>query len=336
MATISDVAKRAGVCKATVSRVINKTGPVSDRTRKAVMTAIKELEYNPSVIAQGMRSRITKTIAVVMPDYGNPFLPYIYKKIETSLKKYDYMALICQTSGYFDEEVEYINRLLRRQIDGIILFTHNDDKAQAGYFNKLAKKLPLLLFDEGNDKLYVSQISTNGYKGIKEAMQYLIDRGHRRIGCLVTIKGTAKRRLQGYMDSLTENGLEFDPELVYYSSFQVEESVLAAKYYASLKNRPTAVVAFADYLAIGIIKYFKDIGVNVPADMEVIGFDGIDLGKIITPELTTIAQPIDVLASEMVNILMEKINNTEKINEVKKIVIDGELVIRGSTKQAAI
>jgi DNA-binding LacI/PurR family transcriptional regulator len=336
MATISDVAKRAGVCKATISRVINKTGQVSDTTRKVVMAAIKELEYNPSVIAQGMRSRITKTIAVVMPDYGNPFLPYIYKKIETSLKKYDYMALICQTSGDFEEEVEYINRLLRRQIDGIILFTHNDDKEQAVYFNNLAKKLPLVLFDEGNDKLYVSQISTNGYKGIKEAMQHLIDRGHKRIGCLVTAKGTAKRRLQGYIDVLMENGIEFDPKLVYYSSFQVQESILAAKYYAYLENRPTAVVAFADYLAIGIMKYFGDIGINVPNDMEVIGFDGIDLTKIITPELTTIAQPIEVLASEMISILMEKINNTEKIGEVKKIVIDGELIIRNSTKQTAI
>jgi DNA-binding LacI/PurR family transcriptional regulator len=332
MATISDVAKRAGVCKATVSRVLNESGPVSDKTKRIVMEVMKELEYKPSVIAQGMRLQITKTIAVVMPDYGNPFLPFMYKSIEEAIKEYDYMALICQTSGVFEEEVEYINRLLRRKIDGIFLFTHNHNKEQAAFFNKLAKHLPLVLFDEGNDDLIVSQISTNGYKGVKEAVQFLIDRGHKRIGCLITEIGTAKRRLQGYKDALEENGIEQNPELIYGCGFQIQDSYQAAKYYASLKNRPTAIIALADYLAIGIIKYFVDIGINVPADMEVIGFDGIDFASIINPELTTIEQPISLLAHKMISLLMDKINNPEKIGEIKKIIIDGHLIIRKSTK----
>lgn len=332
MVTIDDVASRAGVSKSTVSRVINATAPVNEETKTRILSAMDELQFKPSLIAQGMRFKRTKTVGMVIPDYANPFYSYMFKEIEAALRKYDYMAIICPTSGVFEEEAEYIDRLLHRRIDGIIFFTYNNGKEHAGFLHKMAQQLPFVLMDESKDELPVSQVVTNGYKGMKEAVQYLINKGHRRIGCLSSYKESGQRRVQGYLDTLQENGIEVDPNIICPCGYRLQDGIEAAQHYAALEDRPTAVVAVADFMAIGLIKHLHTLGINVPNDIEVIGFDNIDLAFIMEPTLTTVAQQIDVLADEAVNLIMDKINNPERKTEIKKVIIDGRLIFRQTTK----
>lgn len=332
MVTIKDVAEKAGVCMSTVSRVINQTAPVNEDTRRRILNVMGEMRFSPSLIAQGMRSQKTKTIAMVIPDYANPFYSHMYKAIEISLRQHDYMSLICPTSGKYDEEITYIDRLIHRRIDGIIFFTYNNGKEHVDLFRQIANQIPFVLMDESIDDLPVSQVITNGYKGMKNATKYLIEKGHTRIGCITSLKSSCQKRALGYIDALIEKNIQMNPDLLYSSGYDLKDGVLAAEYFVSLANKPTAVVAITDLIAIGLITGLTSLGINVPEEIEVIGFDDIDLATIITPKLTTVAQQIDVLATEAVAMIMDKINNPKKIPEIKKVIIQGNLIFRQSTK----
>lgn len=329
---ITDVAKLAGVSPSTVSRVINNTVPVNDRTRQLVEKAMQDLNFTPNVIAQGMRKNLTYTVGVVIPDYANIFYSYMFTEIEKALSKYGYMAIICPTSGDVKKEKEYVERLLSRKIDGIIFFTYSNGEDTISYFNSLAKKTPLVLMDESSTNINVSQVYTDGYNALYSSTKYLIDQGHTRIGCLSSQMISSKNRLNGYLAALKDNGIPVNEDYIFSVKFNLESGSEVSEKYLSLQQPPTAFVSVADYPAIGLIYALTSIGVKIPQDVEIISFDNIDLASCITPKLSTVAQPIKQLAGEAVNILMEKINDKNKWNVVKKVIFRGELILRDTTK----
>ena len=331
--TIVDVAKRAGISVSTVSRVLNASGYVSEDARARVERAMRELEYVPSTIARSMRDKRTRTIAIFIPEYSNMFYSEMLSAMMPKAAELDYMIITCSTNQDAKYETVYIEQLLSRSIDGIIFFTYGGIRGNLAYITKLSDRIPIVFMDSVFEHEPVSVVSTDGWSGTKKAVSHLIDLGHRRIGYLKISNDyfVAERRYEGYLAALEEAGLEPDPELVYGVRLDdiQRRAHEAGAYFLGLAERPTAIVAVDDMFAIGIMNYLKLHDVAIPEGMAVVGFDDIGLSRIVSPSLTTVAQPIQQLANEALKLLMETIADHGISN--RKLLLDTKLVVRRST-----
>jgi DNA-binding LacI/PurR family transcriptional regulator len=331
--TIVDVAKRAGISVSTVSRVLNGSGYVSEDARARIERAMRELEYVPSTIARSMRDKRTRTIAIFIPEYSNVFYSEMLSALMPKAAELDYMIITCSTNQDAKYETEYIEQLLSRSIDGIIFFTYGGIRGNLAYITKLSNRIPIVFMDSVFEHEPVSVVSTDGWSGTKKAVSHLIDLGHRRIGYLKISDDyfVAERRYEGYVAALEEADLEPDPALVYGVKLDdiQRRAHEAGAYFLGLSERPTAIVAVDDMFAIGIMNYLKLHDVAIPEGMAVVGFDDIALSRIVSPSLTTVAQPIHQLAHEALKLLIETIADHGISN--RKLQLDTKLIVRRST-----
>lgn len=336
MSTIFDVAKAAGVSKSTVSRVLNREDGVKEETRIAVEKAIKELKYSPSYFAQGIRTGRTKTIAMMVPEYTNIFYSEMFRGVEDVALNYGYMVLVCNTERHANAEVEYTKELLKRKVDGIIYNTYSNSDEMLAYLKQLSSQLPVVftnkIFSQDEDVAYVY---TDGYSGNRKAVHYLHERGKHKIGYIRNTSDISviEERYEGYLQGLRDCGLLHREEFVYRIMQSKEPDYIklgqeAAEYYIGLEERPDAILAAIDTLAIGCVQRLQKRGLRIPQDMNVIGFDNISLSEMIEPPLTTISQPIRRMGQKAAEIVIAKIEGRETDD---KIVFDGELIVRETT-----
>ncbi len=331
--TIVDVAKRAGVSVSTVSRVLTGSSYVSAAARERIELAMRELEFVPSTIARSMRDKRTRTIAIFVPEFSNMFYSEMLSAMIPRAAELDYMVITCSTNQDAKYETEYIEQLLSRSIDGIIFFTYGGIRGNLEYITKLARRIPIVFMDSVFEHEPVSVVSTDGWSGTREAVSHLMALGHRRIGYLRLSDDyfVAARRYEGYAAGLEEGGIGPDPALVY--SVKLDDiqrrAHEAAAYFLGLGERPTAIVAVDDMFAIGVMNYLKLHEVDIPGDMAIVGFDDIGLCRMVSPSLTTVAQPLHQLANEALKLLIETISEPGLSN--RKLLLDTRLVVRRST-----
>jgi DNA-binding LacI/PurR family transcriptional regulator len=332
MATISDVAEKAGVSKATVSRVLNDTAVVNKETRKRVLEAIETLHYTPSFLAKGMRRKKTNTFGIVIPDFRNLYYSELLKAIEEEAKKHGYIALICTGEMNAKREREYINYLLSRQIEGLVLCCYVNIIENSSFINQISKKIPIIVMDQPSGGLPVSSAYADGYKGFKTLVGYLIKKGHHRIGMIRSLHRypCSESRFIGYTDTIREHGIELDQNLIEESEFTAAGGYESARRLLS-RSSPTAIVGVNDLIAIGALKYIREMGYSVPEDIAIAGFDNIALSSLVSPQLTTINIPVEKIAHEAINQLIRKIQNKRVRN--RDIVVATELIIRQTTEQ---
>lgn len=337
MSTIFDVAKSAGVSKSTVSRVLNGESGVKEETRLAVEKAIRELKYTPSYFAQGIRTGRTKTIAMVVPEYTNIFYNEMFRGVEDVALEYGYMVFVCNTERGSRSEIEYIEEILKRNVDGIIYNTYSNSEEMRHYLKKLSEKLPVVftnkLFGESDNMAYVY---TDGFSSNRKAVHYLYDKGRFEIGYIRNSEAISviEDRYEGYLQGLRDCGLAYREEYVYRAKQIAEPDYIklgqeAAKYYESLPVMPKAIIASIDALAIGCVQQLTRDGISIPGEVSIIGFDNIALSSLIQPPLTTISQPIRRMGQRAAEIVIAKIDGREVED---KIVFDGNLIIRETTE----
>ena len=336
MVTIFDVAKEAGVSKSTVSRVINRDTKVKQETRDAVEAAIKKLNYSPSYMAQAIRTRKTHTIALVVPEYSNIFYTEMFRGVEDIALKYGYMVMVCNTERHAMSDIEYTNELLKRNIDGIIYNTYRTDDEMADYLRQISERLPIVYMNRifGDDENYAC-VYTDGFKSNRKAVQYLIDKGKHKLGYVMNSEDVSiiEERFEGFVQGLKDHGLELNEKWVYRVQRENEPDYIklgrdAAKYYASLKDRPDAILTATDMLAIGCVKGFNESKIKVPDEISVIGFDNVFVSALIDPPLTTIAQPVRKMGQAAAEILISSLQGKKIQN---KVVFDGKLIVRETT-----
>jgi DNA-binding LacI/PurR family transcriptional regulator len=332
MATISDVARKAGVSKATVSRVLNNTAVVNKDTRKRVLEAIESLSYTPSFLAKGMRRKKTSTFGVIIPDFRNPYYSELLKSIEEEARKHEYIALICTGEMNADREREYIHYLLSRQVEGLVLCCYVSIMENETFIQNLAKRVPIIVMDQPSFGLPVSSAYADGYKGFGKLLTYLIEKGHKRIGMIRSLHRypCSESRFLGYRDTMENHGIDLDTDLIEESEFTAAGGYEAAKRMLS-RSKPTAIIGVNDLLAIGVLKYILEKGYVVPGEIAIAGHDNIALSSLVSPQLTTVNIPVDQIAEEAISQLIRKIQNPRSRNS--DIVIDTQLVIRQSTEQ---
>jgi Transcriptional regulators len=339
LVTIWDVAKLAGVSKSTVSRVMNN-GSTSEEARKAVFNAIEQLNYKPSCFAKNIRTQRSMTIAMMIPDASNLFYTEMYKAVEQVIFENEYMVILCDTQNSTDYEIKYAEKLLDRKADGLIYCTYKKNERSERFFINLSKKLPIVFMDFAfanvAEKEGICLVATEGYNSTCEAFKFLYEKGRRKIAYINFPNDTqiTLPRFEGYLKGLSECGLPYRDDFVYFPEPEQELNVLdlgylGARKFMSAREVPDAIMVAADPLAIGAMKYLKEKKIKIPEDISIIGFDNNDVSKLVEPNLTTIAQPIKELGSKAAQLLIGKLNGLPNTEE--RIILEGKMIQRGTT-----
>ncbi len=327
--TINDIAKMAGVSKATVSRVLNNSKPVSSDVRQKVMAVIEQTGYQPSSVARSLTTRRTNLIGVVIPDVSNPVFSKIIEGIESEANKNDYNILLCNSRYNEEKELKYLDILKDKEVDGIILNSYHASSRVAKKLQDLGK--PTVLVGTQLDQTDFPVVRIDNEKAAYEAVGYLIKSGHEKIGMIHGPKDdpiAGKTRLKGYRQALENANIKVQTTLLVEGHFKLEDGYQGAQ--ALVKSNPemTAIFCANDEMAIGAIKGLTDIGRKVPEEIAVVGFDDIDIARIYSPALTTVSQPFRQKGKSAMAAILSLIDG-KKVSQV--LIHPHELIIREST-----
>jgi len=328
--TIYDVAKQAGVSISTVSRVINNTGRISEKTRKKVLQVMEELHYQPSMVASALTGKRTRTIGLIIPDVANPFFSEIARKVEDRGRELGFNVLMCNTDNNAETEEMYLSLLKQKSVDGIIIGTTTKNYTVLNQL--LQEKFPLAFIAQDIPELAINVVRVDDFLGGYQAVSHLVSLGHKRIAIMLgnLSRTSDKYRLQAYRQVMEENGLKYEEKWIVCTDYSLKDGKRAALELLQSSPRPTAIFACFDSLAIGVYQAAKKLGLHIPNDLSIVGFDNTILSTIVDPPLTTVAQPIDEMGRQVVDLLIDEIegNNGTK----QRIILPPELIIRQSTK----
>ncbi|MDT8860135.1 LacI family transcriptional regulator [Alkalihalobacillus sp. MEB130] len=328
--TIYDVAKKAGVSIATVSKVINNNGRIGKDTRKKVLKIMEELNYHPSVLASGLTRKRTETIGVLIPDLANPFFAEITASMEERAHELGLSVVICSTNDSEEKEAKYISLLMRKKVDGCILASRF---TQVSLIENMIKQgIPVALTSQDIPSLNLNTVSVDDYKGGYQATAHLASLGHKKIATIAEKNvRSSHERIKGYMDAMIEKGLAVEDTYIVEVEPTVKGGKEAAERLLTSEDPPTAIFAGNDILAIGVSQGARACQLEIPNDFSVVGFDNTLLATICDPPLTTIAQPIQQIGRQIVDVLVSEING--ELDYKQRIMLPPELVVRESTKK---
>ena len=329
MATIHDVAKQAGVAPITVSRVINNSGYISDKTRDKVQTAISELGYVPNILARSLRSKRTNTLALVFTDITNPFFTILARGVEDSASFAGFNVIFCNTDESQEKEDNYIQLLLQKQVDGILLVPAGSNTKSIEIIQE--QNTPLVVLDRRVSNTSVDIVRGDSEGGAYQLTKYLIDLGHRRIAIISGPRNvsTAEDRLLGYKRAMEENGLK-EYLMSYYGCFTQASGFELTREIFSHDSKPTAVFAANNLMAIGALRALQEIGLKVPDDVALVSFDDIPENLTIFPFMTVVTQPSYELGKRATELIISRINNDTDL-DYQEIVFPVEFFERASS-----
>lgn len=323
---IKEIALLASVSTTTVSHVINNTRFVSEEKRARVLTAMRHLDYRPNRMASGLRTKRSYAIGVVLPDITNPYFAEIARGIEDACFEHNYSAIICNSDDSAKTQAHYLSMLAEKQMDGIILVNVGDHGRSAS--EQIMRELPLVMLDRELPGLVSDSIQIDNKLGGRMAAEYLFSLGHR---CLVCIGGAPEvypswDRVDGFVEYMREASHPLPPNLVFKGDFQAGSGFTLARKAMAGKKKPTAIFAANDLMAYGAIRALTEMGLRIPEDVSVVGFDDISLSSLFNPPLTTIRQPRLEMGRTAVKLLLERIGSPEL--ESRRVMLPLKLVER--------
>jgi LacI family transcriptional regulator len=328
MANILDVALKANVSIATVSRVVNKSDhKVNPATREKVLAAISELDYRPNALAKGLLMKKTMTIGIIIPDISNPYYAEIVRGIQDTADLAGYAVMLHNTDGKQERIIRHIYLLREKSADGVIFC----GGIITGYETlSILKELKERVVVVGRHEVDFPAVMVDNMGGATQAVQHLIDLGHRRIGCIGGPDGstTAADRLKGYRNALAQNGMALNELLVKRGTWNPESGYLLAKELLEGPEKPTAVFSANDQMAFGVIKAARELGLNVPKDLAVVGLDNVPPGSYFDPPLTTVEIPMYDIGVASMRMLIDLLSGEPF---VKLRLFNTKLLVRGST-----
>ncbi len=332
MATIHDVAKRAGVAPITVSRVINNSGYASDETRRRVEEAAAELGYVPNRMARGLRTKRSNTLALVLSDITNPFFTTVARGVEDAASAAGYTVTFCNTDEDAEKEKRYLDLLIQQQVDGILLVPAHGTADMVEYVQK--HDTPVVVLDRRLSESKADVVRCDSEGGAYQLTQLLLGLGHRRIALLGGPQGasTAEDRQAGYHRAMAE--ADQDVAGLEQCGFFTQESGYAmAKEAVTRSPRPTALFAANNFIAIGALKALLDSDLAVPEDVALVGFDDLPPALVTFPFLTVAAQPAYEMAQKGAELLLARMAGGES-QAYQEIVLQTEVIVRRSSGTA--
>lgn len=332
--TIDDIARMAGVSKATVSRVLNnKPEGVGEETRNRVQRLIDELEYKPNLLARGIVTSKTKTIGVILPDITNPFFPALIKSVENRASENGYTVIFGNTDFSQEKEQNYISTFVAKRVDGVLL---TSTVTSPGMIHERLKKynVPCVLLDRVLQHMeYDAGVFVDNEYALFTSCEYLIGHGNQKILLLSGPKdiSTSYERIQGYQAALAQYGIAFDRRLLYYGDYTMESGYNAILETVRAGIEFTSVLASNDSMAIGAMKALKELGRSIPDEIELIGFDNIPFSEMTDPPLSTVQQPTYEMGQVAVDLLLKLIDGCAL--EQTHVRLQPKLILRGTTRR---
>ncbi|CCQ96497.1 Transcriptional regulator, LacI family [[Clostridium] ultunense Esp] len=337
MASIRDIAKRAGVSVSTVSRTLNNYSDVSKETREKILRIARELNYFPNAVAKSLVQKKTYTIGIffgnkVNSGFDHPFFLDVISAVREVVGNAGYDLLIFTNKN--KERATYTTLCRERSVDGVVLLLTGEGKKKTETLTELQESdIPCVAIDIPMEGRVCTYVESDNYHGSKEAMSHLFDLGHERIAFIGgdEISKTSFDRLRGYQDALMERKIGFNPTYVQLGYFSREKAYTATKEIMLKHPEITAFFAASDEMAFGVIDALTELGYKVPEDVSVVGFDDIKEAKTFSPPLTTVRQDKYGLGSEAAGLLLKFIENPEP--EIHPVVLPCKLVVRSSTSR---
>jgi LacI family transcriptional regulator len=334
MATIYDVAKRAGVAPSTVSRVFNKTASISGDTAARVLRAAEELQYDPNPLASALASNRTLMVGLVISDIQNPFSSTLARGVQDSLERKRYITVIVNTDSDPNRELEVLREIYRRGMDGFIIAPPQRGNAAEhdSYILSLARKgLPIVTVGNWLKDPKVDYVTSRAQDGAIAAIDHLVGLGHSSIAFIggYYTRGVAVGRWLGYQEAMIKNELPLRPEWMVEADVSIRGGEEAMARLLSMPHRPTAVLTVNDLVAVGAVSTCRMQGLAVPGDVSIIGFDDIPFAAVTVPPLTTVAQPAYELGFRAAELLLSRMRDAEAPQQ--QAVLECHLVIRQTT-----
>jgi LacI family transcriptional regulator len=329
MPTIYDVAERAGVAPVTVSRVINGSDYVRDETRVRVQQAIADLGYTPNRLARGLRSKRTQTLGLVVTDITNPFWTTVARGVEDAASEHGFSVILCNTDESEAKQEQYVNLLLEKQIDGFLLVPATDEVSAIALVQE--RGVPVVVLDR-HVSLPVDVVRCDSEGGAYDLVTHLLELGHRRIALLggSPAVSTAQDRVDGYRRALSEAGVPIDETLVLHRDYTQESGYAMTESILRLPDRPTALFAVNNFIAIGAVRALREAGLRIPEDMALVGFDDLPLALVVEPFLTVAAQPAYEMGARATEHLLTRIDGDDVAAPIE-VILPTELIVRRSS-----
>ena len=329
---IKDVAREAGVSINTVSRALNDKPDIRSETKEKVLEAAVRLGYRPNRLAKGLRSNKTGTIGVIVTDIANPFFGAVVKGVEKAARERDYSVILQDTDEDYEREREAIQVMLSEQVDGILL-TPVQTRTEA--IEQLKESaFPFVLLGRHFDDIETDYVVTDDVQGGFLATEHLIKQGHERIAFIngPLYISSAKERFRGYRKALDRYEIELDEALVSAGAITMEDGYRATKALLGRRPRSTAIFAYSDFVAFGVMRAVRETGLRIPEDVAVVGYDDVEFSSCLEVPLTTVRIPKKELGEEAAKLLNGEVRGKRGLHyEAKKLEI--ELVVRQSTQE---
>lgn len=330
--TIDDVAKLAGVSRATAGRVVGNYGSVSEKSRERVWDAVRQLDFQPNLIARGLRSQTTKTIAVIVGSIRNTYSTALVYAVEKEAQKKGYNVLICTTHEDIEKELKHLKDLNSRKVDGVILMSayRADANMDKKYKEFYISKLPIVFVDRNIPGINRDVIQSENFDASYKATKYLMDMGHRKIGIIATSNfSTVQERIKGYKAAFANAGIEYDESLI-ASVDELSDKMSRKVCHEFLEEHPdiTALYILNNSLCSGVLLDLKERQMKIPQDISLLVWDDEEYNELL--DITTIEQPITEIGKQATRRLFELIGEPEETTDFECKKLDPELIIRKS------
>jgi DNA-binding LacI/PurR family transcriptional regulator len=331
--TIKDLARHLNISVATVSRAMRDMPEIKAETRDAVLKLAKEWDYQPNLLATNLVKSRTKTIGVIVPDLAYHFFASVVKGIEEEAIARGYSLLLTQTSELYERELTNVQNLSRGQVEGFIV-SISQETTDFEHLKRLQRKgIPLVFFDRDADEIDVPKVMVDNVGAAYEATKHLIENGSKRIAFLAGPSNVTVSNLRqsGYEKAIQDSGLILDESLVVHGNYNLEQAIELTNELFGLKNPPDGLVVVSDRLALGAIAALRKKNIRIPEDVAIVSFNDEPICSIVTPTLSSVAQPTFEMGKMAITLLINQIENPDSIEKPEVKVFKTELKIRESS-----
>jgi DNA-binding LacI/PurR family transcriptional regulator len=330
--TLKDIAQQLGISISTVSRALRGMPEVNNETREAVMKLSREVDYEPNMLATSLLRRQSNLIGVVVPNMDY-FIATAVKGMDEAALEAGYTVVVCQSNESYGREVANVQRLLQSHVDGFIVSLSSETQ-NTDHFKRITKKdIPLIFFDRDCSDIEAPKILLDNYEGAFQAVKHLLEKGYKRIAYLGAKKNLSisNIREQGYRDAICEFGIEIEESLIIHGDFDQNYAYQTAiDLLKNSENRPDAFFTISDKLAVGAFIAIKELGLSIPQDVGLIGFNDEPIMSLLSPPVSSVFQPAFDMGKLAVKLFIEQVHS-EELTIPSPILLKPKLIVREST-----
>jgi LacI family transcriptional regulator len=331
--TMKEIAKKLGVSVSTVSRALKDSPELHSETKRKIVEAAKEMNYQPNLLAQSLRISRSKTLGVIVPEITSHFFASCISGIQDTANKRGYNVMICQSNESLEQEKANIRTLVSSQVDGLLISLSRETNKFEHLRDLYDREINFILFDRVQEDIPVSKVTFNDANGAYQVVKHLLENGSRRI---VYVSGPedlyiSKKRKEGYLRALTEFGVHQDNSLIKTTDLTEAGNIKVARDILNMRPRPEAVFCMIDPVAVDVLTEWKTLGIRIPEDIALAGFTNNPTSAVVEPPLTTVAQPGYEMGKLAVSHLLDQLDGIASDDPVS-IVLETTLVIRKSSQ----